>query len=363
MTGIEQTKVKIFSHTDLDGVGSPLVLKALLLSEAEQRVELGWEAPSYSFLEVSHCETGKNGTIDREILDFIQSGVKVDLIYITDLCPSITTLLELSQYASEKSIQWKVFDHHKTALEVAEVFPQSVKVEVKDDATGYLHSATSVIFKHFMGYMPHQYNLDLDYLNLSLEKFAEIIRCFDCWDWKNNPNARYQKEANDLNNLFYFFTREDRVKILTTLIEDGIEEMAHFDPIIKAMNEKESEYIKEKVAGAHFNSIGDHVFAYVHAEQYVSTLGNALANLTDPNGEKVDFGMVIQGMKVSLRASEESCCDVSEIVKEYFDGGGHAKAAGGKFREALYYVNNPKYVPEGSSEPEEMFSTDLLIRE
>lgn len=344
--------VKTFSHTDLDGVGSALLLKAIL-----KTINSFKEA---TFLPNSYCETGKYGTIDKEILDFIDNNpYEVTHIFITDLCPSLSTLEKLNKYCEEKGIEWTIYDHHKTALEANDIYPSNSNIVVIDEDTGYKHSGTSLIFKELCGVMPHQaFNISS---KEKLARFADIVRCYDCWDWATNPHAEYKTRANDFNNMFYLFSYDERKDLVLKVLINGVPFLDNYSEIINALNRKEQEYIDSKCKSAKYDFLDGYTYAYVFAEQYKSTLGNQLAKLVDPETqEPVDFGMVIDGNKLSLRAVKDHV-DVSAIANKFFGGGGHQKAAGGRIPEVLMYCTNPDH-KEGSMEPEEMFSDQLFLK-
>ena len=344
--------VKTFSHTDLDGVGSALLLKAILKTITPFK--------NATFLPNSYCETGKYGTIDKEILDFIKTNpYEVTHIFITDLCPSLEVLDDLNNYCIENNIEWTIYDHHKTALTANNLYPNNANIVVVDEETGFKHSGTSLIFKKLYGLMPHQaFNISGKGL---LAKFADIIRCYDCWDWATNPEAMFKEKANDFNNLFYFFNFEERTGLVQKVLISGVCYLDNYDEIVNALNHKEEEYINHKCKAAKYDVLDGYVYSYTFAEQYKSTLGNELAKLVHPDtNEPVDFGMVIDGNKLSLRAVKDDI-DVSAIANKFFGGGGHQKAAGGRMAEVLMYCVNPEY-QKGSSEPNEMFSDQLLLK-
>ncbi|WP_300791718.1 DHHA1 domain-containing protein, partial [Helicobacter sp. UBA3407] len=73
------------------------------------------------------------------------------------------------------------------------------------------------------------------------------------------------------------------------------------------------------------------------------SIGNisVLANLFLKNNPHFDFFIDVSARgNVSLRAN--NACDVSVLAKNYFNGGGHANASGGKidgFKESFIYDN------------------------
>ena len=325
--------VKRFSHTDLDGVGS-----ALLVAEVLQHLPKS-EFQEATFLPVTYCEPGNDGTIDPNVLQFLATNEEpVTHIFITDICPSEEVIAKLAAYCDERKIQWTIFDHHISSVGMNAIFPGHSKITVADERTGLKHSATSVVMKELVGSMPTELFDDAYWGKLA--HVADIIRCYDCWDWQSNPEAAYKEAAKDFNNLFYFFNFEKRCELMQQVMEQGLSYLDQYADIITAMGEKEAEYITKKLKHARFGSLDDYRFAYVHGEQYQSSLGNAMAQLIDPETEKVvDFSLVIVGRGVSLRAVKDDV-DLSVIAKRFFNGGGHQKASGGVFFKQELYIHD-----------------------
>ncbi len=323
--------IKRFSHTDLDGVGSALLLPWVLQ-----------ELPEYEgaeYLPITYSEPGNEGTIDPNVENFIENNDEpVTHLFITDICPSLPVVEKLATYCKEKNIQWHIYDHHISSVAINEVFPENSRIAVKDETTGLKHSGTTVIFKELIGKMPTELFENKKWERLA--RIADCIRCYDCWDWQANPEAAYKEEAKDFNNLFYFFSSEKRIQLMEAVMAAGLAYLDRYQDIVAAMQEKEADYIKGKLKQARFATLAQLRFAYVFGEQYQSSLGNALAALEDPEtGEMVDFGMVIVGEGVSLRGIKEDV-DLSVIAKRFFNGGGHQKASGGSFFKQELFIKD-----------------------
>lgn len=326
-----KTLIKQFSHTDLDGVGSALLLQAIL---QEQK---GYMAENY--LPVGYSEPGVDGTIDKHVLNFIQTNEEdVTELYITDICPSDEVIEKLAAYCEERKINWHIFDHHVTSVHVNEKYPKNAAIIVADDTTGLKHSATSVLFKILVGKMPTTLFDDEKWQRLA--NVADIIRCYDCWDWQLNPNAAYKESAAEFNNLFYFYSWDKRIELMGSVMAAGLSLLDDYAEIIAALNEKETDYVRRKTLKAQFGTLDGKTFAYTFGEQYTSVLGNALARLEHPETKKdVDFSLVLIGKGVSLRTNNDAI-DLSVLAARYFNGGGHKRASGGAFAEIQYFISD-----------------------
>lgn len=325
------TLIKQFSHTDLDGVGSALLLQAIL---QEQK---GYVAENY--LPVGYSEPGADGTIDKHVLNFIQTNEDpVTELYITDICPSDDVIAQLAAYCAENKISWHIFDHHITSIHVNENYPKNASIIVADEATNLKHSATSVLFKVLVGKMPTE--LFQDEVWQRLANVADIIRCYDCWDWQLNPNAAYKESAAEFNNLFYFYSWDKRIELMGSVMSAGLNLLFDYSEIISALKEKEADYVRSKSLKAQFGVLDGKTFAYTFGEQYTSVLGNALARLEHPETKKeVDFSLVLNGKGVSLRTNNDDI-DLSVLAARYFNGGGHKRASGGAFAEIQYFISD-----------------------
>lgn len=321
--------IKQFSHTDLDGVGSALILRSIL------KETQGYSEENY--LSVGYSEPGLDGTIDKHVLEFIETNDEpITELYITDICPSDDALVKLAAYCQEKEIKWHIFDHHVSSIAVNDAYPENASIIVADDTTGLKHSATSVLFKILLGKMPTELFDDAKWGDLA--HVADIVRCYDCWDWQLNPKAAYKEEAPEFNNLFYFYSWNKRIAFLQKVIDNGLGLLEDYAEITEALNEKEADYVKNKSEKAQFGRLDGKTFAYTFGEQYTSVLGNALAKLTHPEtNQEVDFSIVIVGKGVSLRTNNDDI-DLSVIAQRFFNGGGHKRASGGAFAQISYYI-------------------------
>lgn len=328
-------KIAIFTHTDLDGVVSPFILEKM------HRIATG-NSCEYT---VYYCETGKNGTIDSSLEDFMKKKElykKVKEVYVLDLAPSTTDLAErLGKFCNDKSIKLMILDHHKTALPIKDVISEQSIISV--EKRGLLMSGTMLAFsfmsKGIFG-TDDIYRLSALGRVSALYDLASIVRSYDTWDWHNNKNDIYKEKARDFNALFFFFGREAFIERLELLYKEN-ESLINFSQsdlmIINALKQKAEDYINYKLNEAQFGvidvpSYGQMTYALVDGEQNISELGNSMAsslNYPDTN-KKVDFAVVRCGTRLSFRAVKDDI-DVS-IVAKMFNGGGHSKAAGGKGR-------------------------------
>ncbi|MFT9003122.1 MAG: DHHA1 domain-containing protein [Liquorilactobacillus hordei] len=320
----EGTYIKMFSHNDLDGVASPVILRQLLTM---QRYDLTFYPPTFS-------STGREGTIDDDIVDFLNSNKAklTDEVYIMDLTPSEEVLKLLDQKSDEYGFKWQIFDHHVTAVWSMKKYPSNV--HNYQHMGSHDHSATSIttIFVEYA--IPTEL--------MKIEKFrkigqlAEVVRLYDTWEWFNNA-SELAIQAKKLNDLFYLYPPSQRFNLLSIVASAGVDEILNKNRnFIYAAEEREAEYIEGKIKNSNIIRFTKYNIAVVYAEQYISNLGNAMCRELD-----VDFSIVLHGSdgrQLSLRSVLN--IDVSKVAKEYFNGGGHEHAAGGTatddFIKAVY---------------------------
>lgn len=313
-------RIKVFTHTDLDGAGTPLVLRSLLNTLITGK----------KTFDVSYCSTGDYGSINRDIVKFINTEhERYDRIYITDLSPNEETMGQLIQYSKKYGTKVQVFDHHESAMNIQEKFPEQACILVRHD-DGQLTSGTSVVFEQLVGMTPceaiHDKNTNKTLLRIA--RFAEAVREFDTWDWQHKKEqCIFGEEARKLNNLYYALGTEDFLKsyfpIPMKLFADKHLYLLDF------LDKEEENYIVNRMNHVKFGKLKDYTFAFVSAERFISTLGNSMCTLKHGD-ELVDFAMIFNNGKMSFRAGKDSEVNVAEIAKAYFNGGGHAKSSGGK---------------------------------
>ncbi|KRL08016.1 DHHA1 domain-containing protein [Liquorilactobacillus hordei] len=325
---MEERVFKIFSHNDLDGYAAPVLLRQIV----RNRYKHVKEKIGITFLPTTYSSTGKSGSIDNDILNFLESDSvkRTDKIYITDLTPSENVLEKLLKKSNEYGFEWGVVDHHKTALWAKEKYPDNVFIEIKAENEN-LQCATSLVLELALATLPN-YSMGVNSLN-----YVEAVRRYDTWEWSKLPNTSLSLAAINLNNLFYFMLVKDREEMLELCLNKGVHQfLENNSGLVNILKEKEKKYIKKKIESVEFATLNNKfLISVVNAEEYVSNLGNQLAKL-EYKGRPVDFSIVIQGSdRVSLRTVKEDV-DVSKIAEQVFGGGGHAKAAGGKFDKVIY---------------------------
>lgn len=286
-------KVKLFSHTDLDGIGCNIVAFQIFGREN---------------VDVVNCNYD---TINKEVLTFVQSeDVKdYDRILITDISVSSEVAEIIDGYIKSERLKAKVllFDHHKTALDLNKYDWAKVRV---NDSCDIPTCGTKLLAD--WAFELHQ--------DTPLTRFVEAVRNYDTWRWVElGDEGLISKQINDL---YYIYGKEKFINWAMNEINDSKFPLLYADDImVLEMRQKDiDEYVKHK----NKQMVKEDGAGIVFAENYFSELGHQLCQLN----EDIDFVIMVDmgGKKVSLR-TEKDGLDLGELAKKV-GGGGHPKAAG-----------------------------------
>lgn len=300
--------VKLFTHTDLDGIGCEILAK----------IAFGKD------VDVTNSEVSDINKDIKKFLDNPKNDGKYDKIYITD----ISVNKENAERLSTRPEKVQLLDHHGTALWLNQYPWAHVRVKTKE--TGILTSGTELMYK----------NLEKEGLFKSLDnkhseqlkQFTEAVRDYDTYRFdKMGEDGKLSKDLNDLmfikgsipfkndiyNQLnigtFPFFSEADRAML----------DMSH---------RKLETYIKDKNENIEVFTINGYKGGLVYAEQNFSELGNKLCEMNP----KLDFIAMVEPTKgfVSIRSRRDDI-NVGKDIAAPLGGGGHAKSAGAPLRDEM----------------------------
>lgn len=290
--------IKLFTHTDLDGVGCAILAKLAFGSN----------------VSITYCNS-PNALEDELLTNDLSS---YDYVFVTDLSFPQPFML----HGNLLTPKFMLFDHHKTAEWLNEYDFANVHVEHKNKLT----CGTELFYKYLIKkdlISPRPY-------------FVEQVRLYDTWDWtKTSVNV-----PKYLNDLLYIIGISDFVDIYANRLKrNDVSELTIFngnDLKMLAYEQKQIDnYLNKKCASATEIIFANHKCRLSFADRYQSVLGNKLCNVKDD----VNMAVLVnidEGI-VSLRSIGD--IDVSEIAKQY-GGGGHKNSAGFKLtkdiRECLF---------------------------
>lgn len=306
------SKIKLFTHTDLDGIGCAVLA---YLAFGEENVD------------VEYCDYKD---VDKKVREFGESEEykSYDKVYITDI--SVSENLAASMNTALVSDKLMLLDHHGTALYLNDYEWANVRVK---DKGGVLTSGTMMFYRElaFDGYFDDEYD---ERIHNNIARFAEVVRDYDTWRWKEERDLTYDGNiCKQLNDLFYIYGREEFINWVIYRIRDSYWGFPYFDDTDKALLwQKQNDidiYVETK--NNQLMTVKDN-FGYtcgvVFAERYFSELGNKLSELHP----ELDYIAMVDISKggVSYRTVRDDI-DLGGEIAHSFGGGGHRKAAGSNF--------------------------------
>lgn len=303
-------KTKIFTHTDLDGIGCAVL--AYLAFGGEN-------------VDVEYCDYKD---VDEKVRRFGESEEykSYDKVYITDI--SVSENLAASMNTALVSDKLMLLDHHATAEWLNKYDWCDVSVL---DVVGIKNSGTMMFFRHLNS--RGKFNKYNDRVKCNICKFAKTVRDYDTWRWKEELGDD-GIVCKQLNDLFHIYGREQFIEWATHIIRVR-DVFPMFDMTDVALLENKQKdidiYVSQK--NKQLMTIKDN-FGYtcgvVFAERHFSELGNKLSEL---HPELDYIAMVDIGFGgVSYRTVKDNI-DLGGEIAHSFGGGGHRKAAGSNFDE------------------------------
>lgn len=286
-------KSLLYTHTDLDGVGSAVLATLLATLESEWDIQ---------FLD--------NSQVSAAIQELFTSSTfeKYDRIVVADLPVTMATAETLYHLSIFREV--RLLDHHKTTLPVADRYPEWATVVVEDESIP--QCGTLLFYKEFC----QDIQSDL------IDNFVEAVRAWDTWTWQTDGNELSEKlqllHLNSRSNI-------DFTKMMSSNLREGSILTEKNRVIIAHAKLEECKYLENmKNKWFEFEYEGNK-FAAVLAGRYSSKLGNIISK---EHPEYVGVVMLTE-YGLSFRTSRTDF-DVSAVAKS-LGGGGHQQAAGASF--------------------------------
>lgn len=299
--------VKLFTHTDLDGVGCAILAQ---LAFGKENVN------------IEYCNYDD---IDEKVMGFLENNtIPYKKCYITDISVSEKIAKEINSRSWKEKIE--LLDHHSTALGFNKYDWCSVTIEFEHRGLDVIKTSGTELF---------YYRLTEDgYLKESdtLQRFAELVRDYDTWRWAElGEDGTICKQVNDL---FYLYGRDDFIHwCISEIYDEVFPRLYTNDEIVLKIKQSEIDrYIEEKNETMFTSPLCGMVCGFVFADRFVSELGNKLCKMHP----EIDFVAMIDmdSKTISYRTVKENI-DLGNDVAKLFGGGGHPKAAGSQFAEEI----------------------------
>lgn len=301
--------IKLFTHTDLDGIGCAVLAKIAFGDE----------------VDIEYCNYNN---VNEKIEAFMGTTVSAqDKIYITDISVNEEIAERIDSYSLA---QWKLFDHHATAEWLNKYSWAKVRTDRITFVGPFKTCGTELFYEHLVQ------KGCISGSNKILREFVNFVRDCDTWAWKTYENGQPIKQFNDL---LYILGRDKFIERCLTRYK-GNKRMVQFSKDEqKFIDQRQAEidaYVKKKMKEAAckyviLDSGQGLMCAVVFAERFISELGNRICEESEQIDGFVDCAVIIDmgARKISYRATKDDV-DVSELAR-VFGGGGHKKAAGNYF--------------------------------
>ena len=296
-------RIKVFTHTDLDGIGPVVLLQTLL------DAEIDYECHGY-------------GTIDSAVNAYYNNRLFLDydMTLITDISVRKDFAIEAIRSMDNQGHKIALLDHHPTAEPLNKYLWAKVVTEKPNCGTTLT-----------LDYIKRNFKEEIDGFDpviiKDIENFVNLISQWDTWLWVKNDDDKPKL----LNDLFYIYGREEFLEKMTNkLLYDRFlfsdEDMLVLNMRQRAIDKCVEQKCKQLMLVEY--AYEDLTAGIVFAEDYISELGHELLKEFD----EADYIMIINAgsSTVSLRAREEDDVDV-EVIAQYYGGGGHKKASGFRF--------------------------------
>ena len=234
----KEQKIILFTHgNDIDGIG------CLILAD------LAFDDPSYALVSnITELETKFEEALNRpkpsDLYSYRNDDTKIscrldsyDRIYVTDLCFH-KEFFERLKEEPEIASRIKVFDHHATSIK--EGCLEYPNVNIIENSDGKKRCATDIFYEYLI-------QQGLLKRTRVLDKFVELTRLEDTWDWKKaGPSG---KEAHDLAILFNACNSNNYRKNIMQALKRTTEVLEIQEEKIDASNlsPKEKELKKSKI--------------------------------------------------------------------------------------------------------------------
>ena len=300
--------IKLFTHTDLDGIGCAILAKLAFGTEV---------------VDIEYCNYDN---INSKVEEYFNSGIEYEC-HITDISINEELAKKIDDIKREYRLSYhekkcQLLDHHATALGLNKY--EWCKVQIENEDTHIKTSGTEMYY-HWL--------VDNNYLNSNniLNKFVEVIRDYDTWRW-----STLGKEGiicKQINDLFYLYGREKFIDwCITEIYENSFPKLYESDELVLEMKQKEiDDYVNAKDKQLFIGDLCDRTCGFVFADKYSSELGNRLCQMHP----EFDFVAIINmDGSISYRTIKDNI-DLGKDVAQVFGGGGHPKAAGSQISKEI----------------------------
>lgn len=289
-------KVRLFTHNDLDGYASYVILRCYFPKED---------------IFVEYC-THEN--IDFRIQHYMDTiREKVDYVFITDIAMKDSKIADKVETCNLlfNDVTVKLLDHHEDALYLNDYSFADVEIE----RDGELICGSMLFYKYLIDELHYP-------RNEILEQWLKWVNDYDTWLWEDKYHYELPKHWNEL---FFFYERNNFVELVLRKIKNKDLNFSKTEKMwLDLEHSKQKSYAKSRVKTAIQKEILGYKCVITFGEQYINELATALYEAF-PDSE---IQIIITGRNISYRSrNKELGIDLNEFCS-HFGGGGHKQAAG-----------------------------------
>ena len=302
-------KTKLFTHTDLDGVGCFLVL-------LEQKIM--W----YRDIKEGNVEFINYNELEERLSKYIneQEYINYEQTYITDLSVSEELGNKINTLVKEGKHNFIWVDHHKTSLYAKEYNWTNITTNRYNktlEQYGRPICATMLLFEMFID-------------NITPHLLFDCIDDWDTWAWKESIIG---DKAKSINDLLYLLGIKDFIKKYEEYDYD-IQEVLNSPEVKLLLNidaKNKQEYFETKIKNGYKTNIFNHKVFVIFADKYISELGSYICE----SNKDIDMCILINLDKksISYRTAKKDvdCCEFAKKV----GGGGNKATSGSPFSDKI----------------------------
>lgn len=305
------SKIKLFTHTDLDGIGCAI---------------LAYLAFGRENIDVEYCDYSN---VNDKVGDFFVNGSpgEYNAVFITDISINNELAMTIDKYAVEDL--WHLFDHHATAVGLNQ-FKWCIVCETLPNDSFYKTCGTELFYLYLDGC--DLFKKHINRIQKNIAAFTCLVRDWDTWKWKDNGvKGIIAKQVNMLSDIY---SRDEFIEWALYQIKHAdvmnFPDFSVCDKTVLDLKQREiNSYIDEKNTQL---TVKTDRFGYTYgvmfAEKYFSEMGNTLC---EKHPELDYIAMIdISNGRVSYRTVNGKI-DVGGEIAHAYGGGGHPKAAGSTF--------------------------------
>lgn len=294
--------IKVFTHTDLDGIICGWLLKRYY--------------EEYCDVEVQYCNYDR---IDENVERFISSGAikYYTNVIITDISVNENTAETIELFGDDK---FELIDHHIN--ETTAHFNKHQWCLLNGELDGEVRSATYLVAKEY----------GLLGKSTFIDDLVQRVDNWDTWKWKEKEDMM----AKNMNDLFYTLGRDRFLEMLDEQYENQekfiIEDK--YQLLLDLRQEEYERYLYQARKNIKFIQYKGYSVGVLFNDRYTSELGNDLAE----EYEDLDFVALINFKTgISLRGVKDNL-HLGDIAKELGESlglpaGGHMKSSGCTFTD------------------------------